>query len=1163
MHHSGDDLNSLDAEIRHVVAVYEQKETEENWMQLEDALTKLKTIIRSHSSSQYFTATLKRFKQPLFVSLSSDRTRLARTGLSLVDVLAEELGERLDGNLDIIVPPVLRLCARANKVFVNSASSTLKVLIENARLASILPYLHDSLSSPAKTLRIAAADGFAHCLDVANPFRLASYLEVIEAFIRVSAEDSTSEVRECARKIFERYKDNFPHRLEKFTTELSSMAVKNLKITRGDTTKRVSVKQKVLAMREVPAKAPIEEKFDVVHLSNHDHHDVSDLKIRGVQQSQQQQQHQQIQQQQAAAGGMAGLGRRLLDRPTRVHSDNNPSSLNPTSATGRDTGWGAQRVLREEASRAVSHLEVVDRSLPIKSKALRVPSASTHTDIAPSSRPTSPPVRTKAMPEAVPLRTIERKDKDVATVKRRTKPAEERPLSISNRSSETAFETHSHVELPHDFSDVTTKLRNADWSVRFHAIDSLKVYCDPKLYDRDGGGHSAELRGKLLKIVDLYVTGLGDNHSKVASTSASGLKTFMLSLPPMQELLNSCLPRLVGALNQKQRVNFTWKSLFNDMKEQFGVDPVYNALLQGLQSVDFAKNAKIRGGCCQLLAEFTVDDWQVVSKGVRHMPHRLLTVHAEVDASARASIKSVLSNIHIASPELLGTLWATLKAADRRILNSVFGGSGIDRFVLDSSKRPSLARTAQDVRSPSPTSTTVNSPAMSPRSSISRVRRAPSTKTSSPYEMVSGLMASGTSMASNEALERGSVRLSLYGATSPHEDSAHLPRSGSRGSSSAVRDPGTSASNMASTKLSAAYEDSDTDWATDNEVMRSPTGSDNEFTLGTDNDDFRQGKGPFSSTPASTDAKRSAFFLEKPTSLKDRFGQELDENSDTLKRVEEFLSLVENPRTSFLSLHEQSVPPSAEAITVMHESIPKADITFAEESSRRQSGYSTPTHSSALDQPDACSTGLTVRGRAISQPLDENERLNRTLSLLIARENPQSIKESLKELRKMIELGTGVTIEALPSYLPKILTSNWETITSVDDDQLEIDYELDTLLDCIENHAPTDLLLSAFAHLDDTVVFESRPTFELLEKLMKRLRPDENPQLHPLVTCVAKGLDSANTAARKSAFDCAVHLLRIRPSLEDELFREMEGLKGKSRVAILRGMIQQKLKQQA
>ncbi|KAI8855062.1 hypothetical protein BC829DRAFT_108913 [Chytridium lagenaria] len=248
-----------------------------------------------------------------------------------------------------------------------------------------------------------------------------------------------------------------------------------------------------------------------------------------------------------------------------------------------------------------------------------------------------------------------------------------------------------------------------------------------------------------------------------------------------------------------------------------------NALLQGLQSVRIFKERQSSRWLLQLFAEFSVEDWQAIGKPVRAMPHKLLTTYSEIDITARLSVKTILTNIHTAFPDLIGSTWTSLKPTDRRTLNGLFGGSGslLDKFILDATKKPALIRASLDVRSPSPTSTTVNTPAISPKSMIARAKRSSIARSTTSVDSSSSMYAS--SMGSSELIDRSPGKLFVSSsAASQLGDTIQRARSGSKGSLNGF---GSTTQSTVNSKLSAAYEDSDTDWVTDSEVLRSPTES--------------------------------------------------------------------------------------------------------------------------------------------------------------------------------------------------------------------------------------------------------------------------------------------------------------------------------------------------
>jgi hypothetical protein len=136
--------------------------------------------------------------------------------MTLVETLARYLRDRFDALAELFIPPLLRLCTRANKVFVTCAHNTLKSLIEYAGVQSIVPLLLESMSSPSKTLRTCSAECLFHVLQVNSEQKLENYVEAIESMIRQGSIDQISDVRSMSKKSFDLYKAKFPNRLTKY-----------------------------------------------------------------------------------------------------------------------------------------------------------------------------------------------------------------------------------------------------------------------------------------------------------------------------------------------------------------------------------------------------------------------------------------------------------------------------------------------------------------------------------------------------------------------------------------------------------------------------------------------------------------------------------------------------------------------------------------------------------------------------------------------------------------------------------------------------------------------------------------------------------------------------------------------------------------------------------
>ncbi|ORY50813.1 hypothetical protein BCR33DRAFT_836772 [Rhizoclosmatium globosum] len=211
-----DTIASVDAEVAVLVSVFEQKETEDTWIQMDDALAKFVTVVKEASHLTGFVAAVRKLKKPILLALNTERTRLSRTAMLLCEVLGQCLEDRFEGLSDIILPAVLKLCTRANKVIVTSANNTLKVIIDHAGVPSLITLLSENICapSPSKSLRISSAECLNRILGVNTYARLEKYVEPLEAAIKNGTVDSTPEVRGLIKSTFELYKDMFPGRLD-------------------------------------------------------------------------------------------------------------------------------------------------------------------------------------------------------------------------------------------------------------------------------------------------------------------------------------------------------------------------------------------------------------------------------------------------------------------------------------------------------------------------------------------------------------------------------------------------------------------------------------------------------------------------------------------------------------------------------------------------------------------------------------------------------------------------------------------------------------------------------------------------------------------------------------------------------------------------------------
>jgi hypothetical protein len=148
---------------------------------------------------------------------SSERSRLSAAATELIAALASGLGGDFEPLLPLYLPTILAICARPNKIFVSRGKATIRVIIEQTQLPSILSYLVESLKDKSFSLRLIAIDGTLACLNCLNPPDLEreSRAKEIESAIRMTATDASADVRRASRQVFEAYTILLPSRVDR------------------------------------------------------------------------------------------------------------------------------------------------------------------------------------------------------------------------------------------------------------------------------------------------------------------------------------------------------------------------------------------------------------------------------------------------------------------------------------------------------------------------------------------------------------------------------------------------------------------------------------------------------------------------------------------------------------------------------------------------------------------------------------------------------------------------------------------------------------------------------------------------------------------------------------------------------------------------------------
>ncbi|KAG9035357.1 hypothetical protein FRB95_011508 [Tulasnella sp. JGI-2019a] len=229
-------VSEFTSQFRDVQTPLNLPETEDNWEKISRALLQLASLVRggAHKLDPEFLNAIKANYKPITTSMLTERTRLSASALELVSAMAPRLGARFEALVAILIPSLLKVLTRPNKVFVSRAQACLNLIVEHCHLPSLIPHLREAAKDKSITLRLGVTEATLQLvntwdrglLDVREgastlTARHKGNVEDIETIIKETARDANPGVRQISRQVFDKYAEVWPERLDAFTAPLT------------------------------------------------------------------------------------------------------------------------------------------------------------------------------------------------------------------------------------------------------------------------------------------------------------------------------------------------------------------------------------------------------------------------------------------------------------------------------------------------------------------------------------------------------------------------------------------------------------------------------------------------------------------------------------------------------------------------------------------------------------------------------------------------------------------------------------------------------------------------------------------------------------------------------------------------------------------------------
>ncbi|KAJ3330079.1 hypothetical protein HDU76_006473 [Blyttiomyces sp. JEL0837] len=1179
----------------------EAKETEENWDVLNDCIATFVTSLPQYVTVEGFNSMVKKLKSSILKPLMSERTKLARTAMTALDALSKHLGLDFEPFAEAALPVLLRLSARANKVYVTCSLQTLTVFVDTLNLSPYLSIFLESLRSASKSQRTVAMECIHRMVEFYLPEDLSVNVAVIESAIKLSILDQAPEVRNLAKNAFTHYNAKFPDRLTIFMDGLSDVGAKYLKLKpTGQSTARISIKSHMMNRHSVPNSSSSPKSVDDGKPS-----DTS-----------------------ARISPESATERRSIGSATKRR----PASLQPSSSfvAGRTSETSSATPSEEGDAKkpSTSKPEKPRRPLSQPSSSASSRTRSAVVSITGSDAMQSPPTSPKAMRKPITIRSTNasprRSASSTSTI------AESEPSSPCSVLPAHPLPRKTVSRSSDEFSALSKDVKNPDWAKRLETLESLNgliAKMTPDAQVTEGL--------KFAKVSEILMIGLGDSHNKCVSMAMRGLLS-LVNISSTGEFFAAFVPKIAGLsfyqnAKAKNEVIQDGQAIMEAAKDKFGVEIICLAACNALHNPEYIKMLKVKAGCIGLIATFTADEWTTLSKKLANFKltlTRLFAAASEPEVTVQKTLRTAISNAMAATPDIFWQVWSGLKQSDKLNGNILFGTKDLASWA----KSPQKANASSKSGVSTPQRLF---PASSPDINDSEIDTQ-SIKSDTPPRRLSEtsyrpfarnhrrtVSLDQRLSASLEDVSVEGVKMLIDHPSSPREEQfndGENPKGAPQATEITAPHSIQEVQDLFARKLGEEITSNRHALIAVDDMLSKIERAESEEAVYASTKRFHVRE---SSIPESTSLSKwenqSNLFLDAVNISNDRDSKDLNADEPVIEHiadteldsiVDETPPELESPdkksedggkRLSFRSLKSalRSPPPESQSIVEEERSHRRSKsvswnddvVTFGVsengDADPPEENFSVDSYSMTIEaELDAPVDGVDSLWELKNSPVWESFLEARRLDILntVLADLDQGSEKGARIIKHGLVILKSL-IESFPDdcslQLPRILDCTFQSTINAEnmvEDKLEIDYEVDNVLEALEKSVPSQVLLKSITAVLEApgcncqrtcleimarVIDTSSLSHALLEEASHGNESSQdyvNSDHDGLISQIVDSLESRNPLTRKAAFDCAVSLCRkYGVAFQDHFFSSIEKKSGKERVIVIKGMVERRL----
>lgn len=146
----------------------------------------------------------------------SDRGRLSGAATDLLATMAPRLALHFAPLALLYLPPIIKLLARPNKVFLRRSEKCLHLIVSHCPVPTIIPLIMDGVQDKNEGCRRACAVAVQEIVNKWEKSAMGKHMTDIEGAMKRMATDKNPECRKAGKAVWQRYKVVWPERVDRW-----------------------------------------------------------------------------------------------------------------------------------------------------------------------------------------------------------------------------------------------------------------------------------------------------------------------------------------------------------------------------------------------------------------------------------------------------------------------------------------------------------------------------------------------------------------------------------------------------------------------------------------------------------------------------------------------------------------------------------------------------------------------------------------------------------------------------------------------------------------------------------------------------------------------------------------------------------------------------------